>query len=51
MLTVAGAGKKGVDELAKMLDPAVVTFALVRVPFGTGTFVRNKCLLLHVNSG
>lgn len=49
-LNVAGAGSKGIDEMRTVLDPKEVSFGLCRVPFGTGTFAREKVILLHVNS-
>jgi hypothetical protein len=51
LLTVLGSGAGGVRELGSKLDPSTVTFAVVRVPMGSGTFARNKVVLLHVNSG
>jgi len=47
---VVGAGSKGIAELGSKVQADTVTFALVRVPFGSGTFARDKCILLHVNS-
>jgi len=51
LLNVVGAGSKGIAELGSKVQADTVTFALVRVPFGSGTFARDKCILLHVNSG
>lgn len=50
ILKVAACGAGGITELAGKLDPEVVTFALARVPLGSGTFARDKLVLLHVNS-
>ena len=31
--------------MAKLLDPKEVTFALVKIPIGSGTFARHKVVL------
>ncbi len=50
-LVLGGSGAGGVSELAASLDPSNVTFAVTRLRLGSGTFARDKIILLHVNSG
>lgn len=51
LLNVVGAGPGGVNDLSARLDPSTVAFGLCRIPLGTGTFVREKFVLIHFNPG
>lgn len=51
LLNVVGAGTGGINEARTKMEPSSVTFALARVPVGSGTFARDKIVLLHVNPG
>ena len=44
ILTALGTGTN-LSELTKLLDPKEVTFALVKIPIGSGTFARHKVVL------
>lgn len=44
ILKALGTGTN-LSELAKLLDPKEVTFALVKIPIGSGTFARHKVVL------
>lgn len=44
ILKALGTGTN-LSELTKLLDPKEVTFALVKIPIGSGTFARHKVVL------
>lgn len=44
---VVGAGSGGVDEMRESLDENTVQWGLLRFSIGSGTFKRNKLLLIH----
>lgn len=44
ILKALGTGTN-LSELTKLLDPKEVSFALVKIPIGSGTFVRHKVVL------
>jgi len=44
-----GAGSGGVDEMRAQLNESTVQWGLLRFSIGSGTFKRNKMLLIHFN--
>eukprot|EP00038_Savillea_parva_P030749 m.80055 g.80055 ORF g.80055 m.80055 type:complete len:576 (+) comp9319_c0_seq3:41-1768(+) len=48
-ISVAGAGSGGVDEMQKHLDDSTIQWGLLRFTLGSGTFKRNKMILIHFN--
>jgi hypothetical protein len=48
-LKVIGCGAGGVDEMHEHLSEATVQWGLLRFQIGSGTFKRNKMLMIHFN--
>jgi len=48
-LHVIGTGCEGIDELRASLDDACVQWALLKLDMGSGAFLRQKILFLHMN--
>lgn len=48
-LRVVGAGSGGVEEMAAFMDESTVQWGLLRFTIGSGTFKRNKAILVHFN--
>lgn len=49
VLKPVGAGSGGLSQIAGYIDPENVSFALAKVPVGTGSFQRSKWILLSYN--